>query len=459
MAGKVSFEMEEKKEGFGSKIGFILAAAGSAIGLGNIWRFPYLAAKYGGGIFLITYIILVVTFGFSLMVTEISLGRKTGKSVIGAYKTADNRFGFLGPVAAAVPFIITPYYCVIGGWVLKYFVTFISGSGKAATDDGFFGGFISGFGQPSVYFIIYAALTAGVVILGVEKGIEKASKILMPVLVILSIGIAIYTLTLPGAGAGLKYYVLPNFEGFSFKMFLKTVVAAMGQLFYSMSLAMGIMVTYGSYMRKQDSIEGSTRQISFFDTLIAILAGLIIVPSVFIFSGGDADALNAGPGLMFVTLPKVFDSMKGGHIVGGAFFVLVTFAALTSSVSLLETMVSIVTEKFKLKRVGSTVVCLLIVFVMGMLSVLGYSSWSEVTIFGYQILDFFDFISNNIMMPIVALLTCILIGYIVKPKYIEDETTLNGEKFKSKGLYEVMTKYVCPAFMIIILLTPFLTEI
>ncbi|MBO4903830.1 MAG: sodium-dependent transporter [Lachnospiraceae bacterium] len=451
--------MEENKEGFGSKIGFILAAAGSAIGLGNIWRFPYLAAKYGGGIFLLTYIVLVVTFGFSLMVTEISLGRKTGKSVIGAYKHADKRFGFLGPIASAVPFIITPYYCVIGGWVVKYLVVFMSGQAADATNDEFFGGFISQAGQPSVFFLIFALLTAVVVIFGVEKGIEKVSKILMPVLFILSIGIAIYTMALPGAGAGLKYYILPNFTGFTVAKFLKTIVAAMGQLFYSMSLAMGIMVTYGSYMRKQDSIEGSTRQISFFDTLIAMVAGLIIVPSVFIFSGGDAAALNAGPGLMFVTLPKVFDSMKGGHIVGTAFFLLVTFAALTSSVSLLETMVSIVSEKFKLKRVGSTVVCFVFLVILGMLSVLGYSSWDSVTIFGYQILDFFDFISNNIMMPIVALLTCILIGYVVKPKYIEEETTLNGEEFKARGLYEVMTKYVCPAFMIIILLTPFFIEL
>lgn len=451
--------MEEKREGFGSRIGFILAAAGSAVGLGNIWRFPYLAAKYGGGIFLLTYLILVVSFGFSLMVTEISLGRKTGKSVIGAYKQADKRFGFLGPVAALVPFIITPYYCVIGGWVIKYLVTFASGQAQSATDDGYFGGFISQFGEPSVYFIIFAVLTAAVVIFGVEKGIENVSKILMPILVVLSIGIAVYTMTLPGAGAGVKYYILPDLKGFTVIKFMKTIVAAMGQLFYSMSLAMGIMVTYGSYMRKQDSIEKSTRQISFFDTLIAIIAGLIIVPSVFIFSGGDEAALNAGPGLMFVTLPKVFDSMRGGHIVGCAFFILVAFAALTSSVSLLETMVSIITEKFGLKRAGSTAASLIIVFVMGMLSVMGYSNLSEVTIFGYQILDFFDFISNNIMMPIVALLTCILIGYIVKPKYIEDETTLNGEKFRSKGLYEIMTKFVCPVFMIIILLTPFIAEI
>ncbi len=451
--------METQKEGFGSKIGFILAAAGSAVGLGNIWRFPYLAAKYGGGIFLLTYIILVVTFGFSLMVTEISLGRKTGKSVIGAYKHADKRFSFLGPVAALVPFIITPYYCVIGGWVLKYLVTFVSKDVVASTNDDFFGNFITHATQPTVFFIIYALLTGLIVIFGVEKGIEKVSKILMPVLVALSVGIAVYTLTLPGAGEGVKYYLLPNFEGFTVAKFLKTIVAAMGQLFYSMSLAMGIMVTYGSYMRKQDSIEGSTRQISFFDTMIAILAGLIIVPSVFIFSGGNADQLNAGPSLMFITLPKVFDSMKGGQIVGATFFILVAFAALTSSVSLLETMVSIVSEKFGLKRVASTAVCLLVVFVFGMLSVLGYSVLDTLTIFGMQMLDFFDFISNNVMMPIVALLTCILIGFIVKPKYIEEETTLNGEKFKSKGLYEVMTKFVCPVFMIIILLSGFFVDL
>ena len=451
--------MEEKKEGFGSKIGFILAAAGSAVGLGNLWRFPYLAAKYGGGIFLLVYVILVTTFGFSLMVTEISLGRKTGKSVIGAYKDADKRFAFLGPFASFVPFIITPYYCVIGGWVLKYLVVFVTGQTAAATSDDYFGGFISQTGQPTIFFLIYAILTAGVVILGVEKGIEKVSEVLMPALVLLSLGIAIYTMTLPGAGAGLKYYIIPDFSEFTGSMLLKTIVAAMGQLFYSMSLAMGIMVTYGSYMRKQDSIETSVRQISIFDTGIAIIAGFIIVPSVFIFSGGDKAALNAGPGLMFVTLPKVFESMRGGHIVGAAFFILVAFAALTSSVSLLETMVSIISERFNLKRVASTVVCVVIVVVMGLFSVLGYSNWSGVTIFGYQILDFFDFISNNIMMPIVALLTSILIGFVVKPEYIEEETTHNGEKFKAKGLYEIMTRIVCPAFMIIILLTPFFVKL
>lgn len=449
----------EKKDNFGSKVGFVLAAAGSAVGLGNIWRFPYLAAKYGGGIFLVIYIILAVTFGFTLMITEISLGRKTKKSVIGAYKEANSKFGFLGPVAAAVPFIITPYYCVIGGWVFKYFVTFISGKGTVATDDEYFGGFISSAGQTTIFFLLFALATAVIVILGVEKGIENVSKVMMPVLILISIGIAIFAVTRPGAGAGLKYYFLPNFEGFTVAKLLKTVVGAMGQLFYSMSLAMGIMVTYGSYMKKDFSIEKSVRQIEFFDTLIAILAGVIIVPSVFVFSGGDAAAINAGPGLMFVTLPKVFESMIGGQIVGTLFFVLVALAALTSSVSLLETMVSIIQEKFKMARIPATLICSGVLFVLGMMSIFGYSIWSDFTIFGYQILDFFDFISNNIMMPIVALLTCILVGYATKTSYIISEMEDNGEDFKVKGMYNVMVKYVCPVCMIIILLTPFIVSI
>ena len=448
------------KSGFGSKIGFILAAAGSAVGLGNIWRFPYLAAKYGGGIFLLIYLILAVTFGFSLMITEIAIGRKTGKSVIGAYSSINKKFSPLCWLAAFVPVIITPYYCVIGGWVLKYLVTFVAGQGTSAGGDGsFFSGFIGSTGQPTVFFLIFLFATAAVVMLGVEKGIERISKFMMPVLVLLTIGIAIYTLTLDGAADGLKYYLLPNLKGFSPQMFLKTIAAAMGQLFYSMSLAMGIMVTYGSYMRKEDSLEQSVRQIEIFDTGIAILAGLIIVPAVFVFSGGDASALNAGPSLMFITLPNVFNSMTGGQIVGAVFFILVALAAMTSSISLMETVVSIIMEKFRLKRIPACLITVLICLLLGMLSVLGYSAWSSVEVIGMQFLDFFDFISNNIMMPIVALLTCILIGWVVKPKYVEDEVLVSQERFRARTLLSVMLRFVCPVCMIIILLTPFVTDI
>lgn len=443
----MSVEKTTAKGGFSSKIGFILAAAGSAVGLGNIWRFPYLAAKYGGGMFLLVYIVLSVTFGFSLLVTEIALGRKTGKSVIGAYSTANPKFKPLGWVASVVPCIIFPYYCVIGGWVFKYLIMYMTGGSAQLATDGFFDSYIGSAGQPTLFLAIYMGITALVVMLGVEKGIEKFSKVLMPVLVIISLGIAIYALTLEGAGEGFLYYITPNIEDFS----VMTVVAAMGQLFYSMSIAMGIMVTYGSYMRKNDSIETSVHYIEVFDTGVAFLAGMMIIPAVFAFSNGDPAALGKGPGLMFVTLPKVFENIPGGFgwIIGIVFFLLVSLAALTSSISLMETIVSIVVEKTKLKRMHACLIVVAASFVIGLLSVFGSSIWADVTIFGMQFLDFFDFISNNVIMPLVALFTCILIGYVVKTKYIEDEVEI-GTKFRLKGLYRIMIKFVCPVFMVVI---------
>ena len=394
------------KANFSNRIGFVLAAAGSAVGMGNLWRFPYLAAKYGGGIFLLVYLILAVTFGFSLMITEIAIGRKTGKSPLYAYGELHPKFNFLGIAASAVPIIIFPYYCVIGGWVIKYLSIYVTGQAQAAADDAYFGSFISSTGAPILCLFIFLFLTAAVVMFGVEKGIERVSRVMMPLLVVLAIGISIYSLTLDGAIDGLIYYIKPDFSQFS----IKTIIAAMGQLFYSMSLAMGIMITYGSYMRKEDNLEASVRHIEIFDTAIAFLAGMMIIPAVFVFSGGSSEALAQGPTLMFVMLPKVFFSMPGSNIFGLVFFVLVLFAALTSAISLMETIVSIFMEKLHL---GRKVVCCAIFaasFLLALPSTLGYGALSHVTIFGYQILDFFDFISNNIAMPIVALLTAVLIG-------------------------------------------------
>lgn len=440
--------MNNQKTGFSGKLGFILAAAGSAVGLGNIWRFPYLAAQYGGGIFLLVYLILAVTFGFALMVTEIALGRKTGMSAINAFGTLNKKGAFIGVLASLVPMIIFPYYCVIGGWVIKYATVFISGNSSAAAADGYFGNFIGAPISPLIFTAIFIFLTAVVVMLGVQKGIEKISKILMPILLVLTIGIAIYSLTLDGAMEGLIYYIKPDFSAFSFK----TIIAAMGQLFYSMSLAMGIMITYGSYMQKKDNLESSVRSIEVFDTAIAFLSGLMIIPAVFVFSGGDKSALNQGPGLMFVTLPKVFDSMTGGNMVGVVFFILVFFAALTSSISLMETIVSIFMDKFKVKR---TVICLIVMagsMLVAVPSSLGNGIWSNVLIFGKDFLSFFDFLSNNIMMPITAFLTCIFVGYVIKTKAIEDEVELS-EKFRAKKMYRIMIRYICPVFLLLILLS------
>ena len=446
--------MEKKRSNFSGKLGFILAAEGSAVGLGNLWRFPYLAARYGGGIFLLVYLILAVTFGFTLMIAEIGLGRKTGLSAIGAFKKLNSRYSFIGYLASLVPIIILPYYSVIGGWVVKYFTTFISGQTTAAARDGYFESFISGTWQPILCLAVFILATATVVFLGVEKGIEKVSKALMPLLVILTVGIAIYSVTLPGSFSGLVYYLKPDFKHFS----ITTVVAAMGQLFYSMSLAMGIMITYGSYMKKDVNLEKSVSQIEIFDTGIAFFAGMMIVPAVFVFNGGDASAINAGPGLMFVTLPKVFDSMPLGTMIGALFFILVLFAALTSSISLMETIVSILCDKIHWNRKLSTVIVTLFSLAVAMPSSLGFGVWSHIQPMGMSFLDFFDFISNSILMPIVAFLTCFFIGYIVKPVAISEEVKLNSP-FKREKLFVVMIKYVAPVCIIIILISSILSAL
>lgn len=448
---------EHKKHGssFSSKMGFILAAAGSAVGLGNLWRFPYLAAKYGGGSFLLIYVILAVTFGFALMITEIALGRKTGKSALYAFSTLHEKCGFIGILASIVPIIILPYYCVIGGWVIKFAWPFLTGSGNAAAADDYFSNFIAKTGEPVMWLVIFILATSVVILLGVNKGIENISKVLMPLLVVLSVIIAVFVVTRPGAGAGIVYYLKPDLSKISANAFL----AALGQLFYSMSLAMGIMITYGSYMKKNEDIESSVRNIEIFDTGIAFLAGLMIVPAVFVFSGGDQVSLKAGPTLMFITLPKVFDSMAGGHLIGTVFFVLVLFAALTSSISLMETVVSIFVDKTKKSRKFITVCVTVYTVLMAIPSSLGFGIWSGFSIHGMSILDFFDFISNSVLMPIVAFLTCVFVGFIVKPETITDEVESSTQKFKSKKLYIVLIKYVAPILVLLILFSSVLNAL
>ena len=436
----------EKRSSFTGKLGFIMAAAGSAVGLGNIWRFPYLAAQYGGGMFLLVYLCLAVTFGFALMTAEIAIGRKTGLSAIEAFGKMSSKWKFIGYIAAVVPAIILPYYSVIGGGVAKYLCVFISGNGSLAANGEYFGAFISAAQEPLAWFALFVGATALVVLFGVEKGIEKVSKIMMPVLVILSVGIAVYAVCMDGAMEGVKYYFVPNFEHFSGK----TVLAAMGQLFYSMSLAMGIMITYGSYMKKADSIESSVGNIEIFDTGIAFIAGLMIIPAIFAVGNPETD-LTAGPGLMFVILPKLFAQMPGGQIIGAAFFLMVLFAALTSSISLMETVVSLFMDKFGCGRKTSCVLVLVLCALLGIPSSFGNGIWSSITIMGYAFLDFFDFISNSVLMPIVAFLTCVFVGYVIKPQSLVDEIEMGGQKFKKKGLFTIVIKYFAPICIILIL--------
>ena len=438
--------MKEKRSSFTGSIGFVMAAAASAVGLGNLWRFPYLAAQYGGGIFIFVYLALALTFGFTLLITEIAVGRKTKLSSILAYKKLNKKFGFLGYLAYFVPLIILPYYCVIGGWVLKYMIVFITGQGKVAAGDSYFGDYIGGTASPLIFFMIFLLATLLVIICGVQKGIERVSKFLMPILLVLAVGVCIYVITIPNSSEGIKYYLLPDFSKFSFK----TICAAMGQLFFSMSLAMGIMVSYGSYVKDDVNIGSAVNQIEIFDTLIAFLAGFMIVPAVYVFSG-EAGLATGGPRLMFMTLPKVFASMPMGNLIGTCFFVLVFVAALTSSISVMEATVSMAIDRFKVSRKLAAVVIFIFSILLGIPSSLGNGIWANIKLLGMDFLTFFDFFSHSIIMPIVALGTCILIGWFCGTKTVEDEVTKNGEKFSRRGIFRVMIKYIAPVFMIIIL--------
>lgn len=444
-------ERKYKRSTFSGKIGFVLAAAGASVGLGNIWRFPYLAAKYGGGIFLLVYIILALTFGYAMIMAETSLGRMTGKSPVGAYGAfGKSKWRSLGGwINAVIPILIVPYYSVIGGWVIKYLVEYLLGHGQGLAADGYFSTFISSGVSTEVCFVIFALFTLTIIFAGVRNGIERVSKVMMPILVVLSLIIAVYSVTRPGALAGVKYFLVPNVRDFSWM----TVVSAMGQVFYSLSIAMGILITFGSYMKKDVSIEGSTRNVEIFDTAIAVMAGLMIIPAVFAFSGGSADNLKAGPSLMFITIPKVFASMGMGTVVGILFFLLVLFAAVTSSIALTESAVSTFEDEFGWGRRKSTVIIGIVMLALGSLSSLGYGPLAGVTILGMQFLDFFDFLTNSVMMPIAAIATCLLVSRVVGVDAIEQEVTLEGGTFRRKKIFCVMIRYICPIFAVIILLS------
>ena len=462
-------DSKQNRGSFSGRLGFVLAAAGSAVGLGNIWRFPYLAAKDGGGVFLLFYLILALTFGFTLLITEISIGRKTGQSPLTAYKLLHPKMGWVGVLACLIPALILPYYCAIGGWVLKYLSAFVTLQGSAAATDTYFTGFITSQWEPIIWFLIYMTATTVVVYKGVNKGVEKLSRVLMPILVVLILGIAIFSLFLrhtDGSGItrtglqGFMVYVIPNFDGMTLKQFFVVLTDAMGQLFYSISVAMGIMITYGSYVSKKDDLNKSVNQIELFDTLVAFLAGLMIIPAVFTFMGPEG-LYSSGPALMFVALPKVFAAMGSvvGTIVGIIFFVTVAFAALTSSVSIMEALVSCLMDKFHMGRKKATLLVAAFGAVVGAVVCLGYNALYFEAILpntpagkNAQILDVLDYLSNYILMPVVSIATCIFIGWILKPKTIIDEVTFGGYKFGREKLYVVMIKFITPVLLTLLLL-------
>ena len=455
--------MNPKKKGsFTSSIGFVLAAAGSAVGVGNIWRFPYLAARDGGGLFLLVYLVLVLTFGFTLLTTDIAIGRKTGKNAWQAFASMNEKWSFLGKLTFLVPVLIMTYYSVIGGWILKYTAVYLTGAHHMAAQDGFFVSFITSQWSPIVFMLIFLAMSAFVVYSGVEHGIEKFSKFVMPGLFLMIIGIAIYSLTLRHTDAsgvtrtglqGLAVYLVPNFEGVTLGRFLNILLDAMSQLFFSLSVSMGIMITYGSYVKKDVNLSKSISQVEFFDTGVAFLAGMMIIPAIYVFTG--TEGMASGPSLMFVSLPKVFESMGGaGVIVGILFFVMILFAALTSNVSIMETLVSTSMNIFHKERKQTSLVITVLSAVSAVVICLGYNvfyfEWTLPNGAAAQLLDVMDYISNSFLMPLIAFLTAIFVGWIVKPKWIEEEMIVGAGSFPKMKLYSFMVKFVVPVIMAVL---------
>lgn len=448
-------EQGKKRGGFTGKLGFVLAAAGSAVGLGNLWRFPYLAAQYGGGIFVLCYVLLAVLFGFSLLMLEIAIGRNTGKSVIGAFSKLNKKFKWFGYICVIVPIMIVPYYCVIGGWVIKYIWAFITGDSSllSATDSTatgeFFAGFVTSTWEPLLFFLIFATITVVIISFGVQKGIENMSKVMMPVLAVLAVFLMVYVLCQPGALEGAGYFLLPDFSKFSFK----TVLGALGQLFYSMSLAMCIMITYGSYMKKKVKITSSSAQIAIFDSGFAIVAGLIVIPAIFAFSA-DPSASLAKPGssLMFEQLTLVFNDIPGGRIIGIIFFILVFFAALTSSISLVEAIVAVLCEDGRMRRIIACCIVFGAILVLGTLSSLGNGVLSGVQIAGKGFLDMFDFIANNILMPIIAIITCVICGYFIDKKIMPKEIGIDKKPWLN-AYFNIVIRYIAPICILAILIS------
>lgn len=455
---------KKKKSSFSGSIGFVLSAAGSAVGVGNIWRFPYLAAKDGGGLFLLIYLALVVTFGFTLLTTDVAIGRRTKENAMRAFGKIDQKWKFLGYLTFLVPAMIMTYYTVIGGWVTRYIMAYATVNGSQAAEEGFFTSFITSKVSPVVFMLLFLSVTSFIVYRGVEKGIEQFSKVIMPGLILLIVGIAGFSLTLSYTDAsgvtrtglqGLMVYIKPDLQGVTPKRFLEILLDAMSQLFFSLSVSMGIMITYGSYVKEDVNLNRSLSQIEMFDTGVAFLAGMMIIPAVYVFSG--VEGMSSGPSLMFVSLPKVFEAMGSvGMIVGLVFFVMVAFAALTSCISILETLVANCMELFHQSRQKMCLILSVISAAAAAVICMGYNVfYFELKLpngAAAQLLDVVDYVSNSFLMPFISFLTCIFVGWVIKPKWIIEEMESSGHVFGRKKLYTFMIRYVTPVMMAVLFL-------
>ena len=435
-----------ERGGFTGSLSFILTAAGTAVGLGCIWRFPYLAAEHGGGIFILCYVAILLTLGITLLAVEFSIGRKTGVGVLDAFGKLNPKFGFLGIICVLVCALSQPYFAVLGACITKYSFLYMSGRGSAAAEAGFYSTYIASNFEPLLWLILYIAVAAVIVYFGVQAGIERVCKIVMPIEVFLIAILAIDCLSLPGALDGLVYFLAPNFDNFT----PDAVLAALGQVFYSLSLGLGVMVTFGSYLSKKVNVIKSSCSTVFFTFLVSMLAGALIVPASYLYTNGNPAAVGSGG--MFESLPMVFDMMPFGTVSGGAFFILLSLAALTSTIAEFEVIVTALKDRLGFSRLKGVIIMSVYTLILGGFISLGYGALNWIRIGDMYLLEFFDFMSGTILMPLMVFFTCILVAYFVKPKVILDEMNLKEKGIARKGLW-FMLKIVCPACIAIIFIT------
>lgn len=446
-------EKSRTRGSFSSSIGFILSAAGSAIGLGNLWKFPYIAGSTGGGVFLLFYIIFTIVLGIPIILAEIAIGRKTQLSSVAAYEKLHKGYGFIGAIGVICGFILLSYYSVVGGWIIKYIIIYGSDGNLGRDKSGYFNNFVASSVEPVTWHLIFMIVCAIIVLCGIHNGIEKASGIMMPALFVMIIILAIRAVMLDGAVEGLKFLFIPNKTSFnSLSDLANSIVQAMGQVFFSLSLGIGITITYGSYLKKESNIQKDTVIIAVLDTIMAVLAGILVMSAVFSFGIEP----SSGPGLIFGALPTVFDAMPFGAVIGFIFFVLVFFAAITSAMALLEAIVSYLVDSRGWSRAKSTVWTAATIVIAGTFVALSMSDLSDEVLFGINLFDVFGFFTDKVLMPLSALLMCIFVGHIIGVDGIADEIEIGSKGFRLRGAFEVIIKYVAPVFIVFIFVMGFI---
>lgn len=446
---KNSDKIGQPRDQFKSRLGFIMAAAGSAVGLGSIWRFPYVVGENGGGAYMIIYMLALIIIGIPIMVAEFVIGRNSGKNAVDAYAHYSNKYKIVGIFSMLAPSIILSFYCVVGGWSIMYLYLTVTGKLSRLTPEGYATMFDASSGDmllSGFFFLLFGVLTVLVVCKGISQGIEKVCSILMPALFIIMVALSILGAVQPGGFEGIKWYLTPDFS----KVDGGTFVDAVGQVFFTMSLGMGIMVTYASYLRKDEDMPKAATITIVFDTLVSVLAGFAIFPAVFAFGL----APSSGPGLVFITLPNVFAQLPFGTAAAIGFYLLLIFAALPSAISLLEVPVSYVIEKYHISRVKAAIGVGSLIMIIGIPTLLSFGPWSDIKVFGYNFFDLYDYATSNIALPLIGLAGSLILGFTWSKKVVMNEVTNNGKiKFALKNVWYYSVKYLSPVLLIIVFLT------